>query len=234
MGFTWLVDHRTFAVSLSSVVISAIALIVAIRAQHANYRLARTVAEKAGRLQNITVVRLDAGSRYTRGFKVLNGPDEITVTDARFLVTYSLVERNKLIGAARFMFTLRSTCFDILGIEGPSLPLRLAPYEEIVWRLPRYARDLDLMSTPEETTYDQFLRLQLEVTASGATAVSSKISIGLRQQVFWYNSTDSFDSDSLISVLERTQASYREGGQKWIGLHEWLLSLIQKTASDAI
>src|SRR5450432_2862756 len=136
---TLLTQHQASVISLTSVLIAAAALIVAIRAQRANYRLARQMAQRVGRLANVTAAQVWAGNRDRLLFKVLNGPDEITIDNVRLRLTYGLIKSGDLRGAWSLAFYLRHTCFELLGIKGRSLPLRLAAYDQALWELPRGA-----------------------------------------------------------------------------------------------
>ncbi len=145
-------------------------------------------------------------------------------------IRYSRVRPDKLRDKVEFSCYLHSTSFECLGIRGPTLPLRLEPYAEASWILPPYVWHFPNSVHIEGIAYDQWVGLCLAVVASGQTMSSNELRYGHRHQAFnFLVSTDNNDELSLVEVLERTEAAYG-AGKLWIGLYEWLVSLINKNA----
>lgn len=214
----WLTEDHSTAISISAAFISAGALVVAAKA----YRLNRQVAERAGRLKHVQVTKVAAGTqRYSRGFKAVNGPNEITITDAMLCITYHVTEMGEIWYSHRHVRYLRATSLGLLGIDSPALPVRLLPYDEKVWKLPPW----HVLAMPAEVTiagsvYSQCVHLQLRVSTSGDILTSDELTTGGHAHTPRH-STDIWSDTSLEELLVSTR-----NDERLIGLHEWLKKLI--------
>jgi hypothetical protein len=227
----WLGEYHSTIVSVFAVLVSLSAFVVAFK----SYKLNRQAAERSGSLKEILVTKLAAGTRYySRGFRAINGPDELTITSALLRIDYHLVAEVGSSHSRRFIRYLRPTSFELLGIQSPELPVRLAPNDEIAWKLPPWrALDLPHEVTIEGITYAQCIHLQLEVTASGSTYSSNAIKAGRHVSVLRPYLTDITPDQSVEELLGDTQNSFFMRGQLMIGLHRWIKHLIETSAMDS-
>jgi hypothetical protein len=163
-------------------------------------------------------------------FKAINGADGMTISNVTLQITYSRARPDKLRDNWKFTRYLRSTSFECLGIRGPTLPLRLEPYAQASWILPPYIWQFPRTVRVEGISYDQWVELRLIVEASGQTMPSSLLRYGHGHPTFNFLVNQEYNPDlGLVEVLERTEAAYG-AGKLWIGLYEWLVSLIKKNA----
>lgn len=224
--FTWLSKNPSIIISGVSTLISACALIVAIGSQ----QISRQMAERSGRLRRIALTKMHVGTRrYTRAFTAMNGPDEVTLTEALLRITYELADEEQLWTVRRFVRYLRPTSFELLGIQGPCLPKRLAPYDEAKWQLPRRAFNFSHTTTIAGKSYDQHVSLCLELTSSGSKLVSDSFDLGTKHTTFRI-ATDSTVDQHLEELLEDAQEPRFGVGMS--GLYEWLCELIEAAANS--
>lgn len=221
-----LFDYRSDIIALISAIIAAAALVVAMRAQ----RLSRELADRAGRLRSVALTKVNVGNRrYTRGFTARNGPDEVTITNVLLCIAYELANDENSWTVRRFERYLRASSFELLGIQGPELPIRLAAYDEQTWKLPRKVIDFPYSVTINGQIYAQHLELRLRVTASGEQMISEPLGLGDQHQAPRIIS-DKFPDQHLEELLSTSEQPYMSG-LSLIGLSEWLRGLIEASAN---
>ena len=115
--------------------ISMGAMLVALVSAMVNYRLARQVADRPGRLHRIWFEPREPEDG--RGFDVVlsNGPSALTIDDLYLTVRFQLPRRHFL-RADRVFFCVRQSDFHLLGITGPALPRRIDGHDIAKWHLP--------------------------------------------------------------------------------------------------
>ncbi len=127
----------TAGISGFSAVIALIALVTSRRTQRATYQLQLQADQRKARLKAVEVLGRDKRKRIGFGFKILNGPDEVTISDAKINITYK-VYRDAAILRHDILIRLvvRSDEFRVLGITGKPFGFRLIPNDEVEWRFP--------------------------------------------------------------------------------------------------
>ncbi len=203
--------------SVASAAIAAAALVISIRAQRANYRLAQKVADQAGRLRSVEILRRDEPSAGF-GFKAQNGPSEVTITDAIVQIIYIARTEGKILHAGRKVyFSIRADEFELVGITGPQLGFRLAPYDQAHWRMPISFSEFPFSIRAEQGyNDDQHIEFRFSVTASGDTKVSEPYTLGF-SRISLLDSTYHFEETSLISLLRYQMPD---------GMRNWLLRVL--------
>lgn len=131
-------DVASLIVSGVSTAVAILALIVAHRAQRANYRLAKEIAERAGRLASILIRTGGTSSAdFTIDLVAINGPNEVTITNVGLEVTHRPTGTTWR-GGQGFRFWVAHDEFGLFGITGPEPGFRFAAHEQVVWRMPRH------------------------------------------------------------------------------------------------
>jgi hypothetical protein len=214
------------AVALVSALIAAAALVISIRAQRANYALARKIADQAGHLRAVVPLSGQNDPPIGCGFKIINGPDEVTVSGAYLVITYCTASpgdtfREIMFDGARYRIIIPSRLFNSLGFSGPQLGFRLPAYGEAEWRTPYATFPTEYRS--DRGRKSQHLQFEFTVTASGTTMTSDKYSFGLRRRpIFGY--VRRYD---LELFLEREIDDYNFPE----GLRNWLLQVMASASS---
>jgi hypothetical protein len=206
-------------IPLISLLISAGGLVVAINSQ----RIAKKAAERAGRLKAINISK--AATESVVGFDAVNGPNDVTLATAHLRVRYSLTTSKGFRRNRQLVFDLRHTCFSLIGIVGPSFPHRFIAYDQVGWRLSRHA--LQLQALLENPTCTQCVQVQLRLKASGETAASKRLTLGTVPTRFRFREVANLGEIDLIEALELFSAQPER-----IGLHKWMLGLINYAVRD--
>jgi hypothetical protein len=172
------------AVSALSTAIAFAALIISQRAQRANYELQLKLSQRAGRLKQVMYLYPDKVKNLGYGFKIINGPDEVTVSQAALDLTYRSFRSTSLRWTDDMVhITVPSQEFKILGLSGREASFRLAPNDEVEWRFPR---DLHKLSYKEaDRNREQGLETRFRVTASGETMTSEPLTFGSKRQTLF-------------------------------------------------
>jgi hypothetical protein len=166
----------TAASSLSTFIAFA-ALIISQRAQRANYELQLKLSQRTGRLKQVLSLYPDKVKGLGYGFKIINGPDELTVSQVTLDLTYRKFRKTSLRWTDEMVnITVPSQEFTILGLSGDKPGFRLKQNDEVEWRFPR---DLHRLS-PEAAgrNREQGLEIRFRVTASGETMASDPLRFG--------------------------------------------------------
>jgi hypothetical protein len=128
-------------IAAGSAVVSLGALVVAIRAQRANYALARKVADQAGRLESVFIELhhpADSPARR-RGLNLVvrNGSAPLTLRRVHLRVVFR-TGRDSLWpgGRATSIWLETPDDFAAFGADPVATPLRLEPWEVVSWRIP--------------------------------------------------------------------------------------------------
>lgn len=127
-------------ISGASALVATVALVVAIRAQRVNYRLAVHLANTPGRLHAALIEHeFNPDGQLIIQLTCVNGPSEVTLTAISLGITY--YERGSFwLPGPSCQFSIESAAeLNLFGVTGPDLPKRIDPYDPIVWELP--ARD---------------------------------------------------------------------------------------------
>lgn len=172
-------DPLPTIISLVSLAVAFAALMISWQAkqiQRAEHKLHRQTAEEKGRLKLVEGLNRNRSKQLGIGFKVLNGPDDVTVTRATITMRYTM-NRRAAVWRDDTEFTVRigSDDFGILGITGPKLDFRLASNHEEEWRFPYAVSDRLPTIPPEkdaEEDRDQQIEFTFSVTASGNSKTS--------------------------------------------------------------
>jgi hypothetical protein len=172
-------DQLPTIISIISVVIAFAAFITSWRAQRANYKLQLQVSSQAGRLQAVTSLSRKKLENKGSGFKALNGPNELTLTNANLRITYTLHRTNAAFwGEEIFTFSVSSDEFGVLGMSGPEFNFRLAPYDEVEWRLPLSVSWSLPKLSDSKGNLSQEIKLGFSLTAAGETKEADQYVIG--------------------------------------------------------
>ena len=163
-------------ISIISVIIAGAAYFTSWRtqrAQRANYKLQQEISERPGHLKEITTLYRDKRERLGVGFRILNGPTEMPVTDAVINMTYTVHKHSAVRFEEKFTLPVRAKDFGVLGISGPKFEFTLTPYKQAEWRFPLSSS----WYLPELTSIDnEVLTQQIEfvfsVTVAGETTSS--------------------------------------------------------------
>jgi len=202
-------DPVPIVISIVSLVIALLALLnswLVRRIQRKSYNLQLQAAQRAHRLQAVEAFYRDKQKQTGLGFRVRNGPDEVTVTRAEISITYTLNDPDAILwDEERYIFDVSSDEFGVLGVTGPEFGFRLAPFDEREWRLP-YSASRDLPDIPAEegasTRRYQQINFVFSVTASGSTTSSRPLLLGRYegQPMFGYR----HNTRNIGRILEKT------------------------------
>jgi hypothetical protein len=117
------------------IALSAVALIVAVASFVANYRLAKRVAQRPGRLHGVWLLPREPGDGGGFNLILSNGPAALTIAELFLEVKYRMPRRS-FFSSDRVTFTVSPSDFHLLGITGPPLPCRLEAHDQASWHLP--------------------------------------------------------------------------------------------------
>lgn len=167
-----------------TIVISSISLLIALasfltsrRVQHANYKLQLELAQRPGRLQQVGPLYRDKVNGLGYGFKVVNGPSEVTVSYAMLHLTYRVYRQLAIQQIDQeVQIAIRPHEFTILGVSGKGFGFRLAPYDVEEWRLPFNLPELSYETSDGKR--EQEIELYFAVTASGLIKNSEPLTFG--------------------------------------------------------
>jgi hypothetical protein len=111
------------------------------------------------------------------GFKIVNGPDEVTISECYLTISYEHKNFGALIWDKETIILedIRSDEFAILGIKGPAPGFRLRPRDEVTWRFPSSASNRFLGESTEESVRDDSrrqIKFTFRVVASGNVVCS--------------------------------------------------------------
>jgi hypothetical protein len=170
----WITAISTAALAVFAIV-TAVYAIKAFGTQSRQLQL--ELARRPGRLQKVMPLLPDRHERLGRGFKVLNGPDEVTVSRAILYLTYRMYRAPTLRWVDKVVeFAVLPHDFKILGLSGRALGFRLDPYGEEAWR---FSYDLpELSYETVDGQRNQQIELRLTVTASENTETSEPLMLG--------------------------------------------------------
>lgn len=194
-------------ISIISVAVAFVALILSWRAQRTH-----------GRLQAVEIAHRDKQKQIGLGFRVRNGPNELTITGAVINMVYKVNKQHAVLwNDERFTFAVQSDEFEILGITGPEFGFRLEPFDEAEWRFPFFisyylpkisaeSADADADAGPNDKRH-QIIELTYTVTASGKTKSSEPEKLG-------------------AYVENKTLFGYRTRGRASISLQSTILSVL--------
>jgi hypothetical protein len=134
----------------------------------------------------IRLLGRDKRKRIGFGFKIINGPDEVTISYARIDLTYKVYKAVALLRHdVLIRLIVRSDEFGVLGITGKSFGFRLMPNDEVEWRFPfsvtHYLKDIMAENDGDSIRHEKYPKIELifSVTASGNVKSSERpISLG--------------------------------------------------------
>jgi hypothetical protein len=188
------VDWPSLAIAAFSAAVSVVALITSRRVQRASLKLQLQVAQMAQRIRSVGYLVRDRHRQRGMGFRVLNGPDEITMSRATVNLEYKVHTRSLWQHPERVELNVGDDEFGILGIKGEALPFRFKPNDVAEWRFPFsvtywFAEDLPgapiwNQNTPAKETPE--IEITFSATASGKTVASDKsdpIKIGISASI---------------------------------------------------
>lgn len=126
-----------------STIISAAAFFLAVWAHRANLRLAQKIANQAGRLHSVNIIRAndpESANEYTE-LVAVNGPSDVTVTNIALVLTYYHPVGRFAVQQVTVYFEDFNILQKELQLRGP-LPrtIRVKPYDIVVWQFPRWDR----------------------------------------------------------------------------------------------
>jgi hypothetical protein len=205
-------DQLATVLAIISLVIAFMALLIswqAKRIQRSEHKLNLAAAEEKGRLQAVEGFYRDKRKHLGLGFRIRNGPDEVTVTSAKITITYTSIDSDAiLVGDEKFTLSFLSDDFRLLGMTGPEFGFSLGSRRETEWRFP-YLVSFDLS---KGSGYKQIPGLEFifSVTASGIPKSSSPLRLGSfdgRKPLFGYRrGQTNFHAPDLESVILGTLA----------------------------
>jgi hypothetical protein len=172
-------DPLATAIALISLGIAFAALLISWQAkqiQRADHKLNRQAAEEKGRLREVEGLHRNKRKGAGIGFRILNGPDEVTVRRAVISMRYT-VNRPGAVWRddVEFKLDVQSDEFGVLGITGKELGFRLLPLHDEEWRFPLsaswYLPNLPAEKEGGEDRYQQ-IEFTFSVTSSGHTLSS--------------------------------------------------------------
>jgi hypothetical protein len=102
----------------------------------------------------------------------------VTITRAELVITLTEVKKDSLWRGRVTVQPIAHRSFPQLGVEGPSLPLRLKSFGEISWSVPSRADTILRELQDEYGSLDLHLEFQFTVTASGQALTSEPLGIG--------------------------------------------------------
>ena len=165
------------AASALSTAVAFAALIISQRTQRASYELQLELSQRSGRLKQVTCLYPDKVKGLGYGFKIINGPDEVTVSHAALDLTYRAFRSTSLRWTDEMVhITVPSQEFKILGMSGGEAGFRLARNDEVEWRFPRDLPKLSYEAAGRNR--EQGLEIRFRVTASGETMASDPLTFG--------------------------------------------------------
>jgi hypothetical protein len=167
-----------------SIAVSVAALGFSIASFVANYRLARWVAERSGRLQQVRLVARDLEDGGGFNLVLANGPDDLTIAELKLRMLFQLPNDGSL-KARRVSVLIFPRDFSLLGITGPELPCRIKAYDQQVWHLPSTGGMVE--GALAEYCWEGR-------TSTGEKFASRKLRIGLFDRGSWFHSTRVFDA----------------------------------------
>ncbi len=201
------------AIALATALIAAAAFVASIFA----LRVAK--ANQAGRLTAVVPLSGQHTPPVGFGFKVINGPGEITVSKIWLDIAYSTSAAIKgfkemVSDGQKYIMTVDSAQFSTLGLTGPSPGFRLAPYDEAEWRMPYTAFNFPSEYKSDRGNEFQHVEFHFSVTAARDTRTSEPYSFGARNQPIIYSNTTYLDFDP-TDILDY---NLPEGLRTWIKL----------------
>lgn len=173
-------DSLATTIALISLAIAFAALIISWQAkqiQRADHKLNLAAAQEKGRLRAVESIYRDKRKQLGMGFRIRNGPDTVTVTQAAIHVTYTIFRPEAILQQdEKFTCNIRSDDFGVLGITGPEFGFRLDQNHEEEWRFP-YSASFELPkirgANEKDDRYQQ-IEFIFSVTASGNRTTSSE------------------------------------------------------------
>jgi hypothetical protein len=202
--------------SVISIAIAIAALLVSRRAYRSSNELQLLLAERPGRLYQVTTLLPDRHKRIGYGFKILNGPAEVTVSSAFLYLTYKCYRQPTIQSVDTcFELAIRPAEFSILGLSsrsGKEFEFGLGPSGTEAWRFPYELPDVP--AEIEDGKRKQQIVFRFAVTASEDTKDSDSIVLG----------------DSGPVTLLRQRIRYT----KYAGLETVLLNALAKNAIRTI
>jgi hypothetical protein len=178
------------------IAISVTALGFSIATFVANYRLARRVAERTGRLQQVRLVARDQEDGGGFNLVVANGPAALTIAELRLKILFQLPDEGAL-KTRRVSVIIFPRDFSLLGITGPELPSRIDAFDQKIWHLPSTGGMAD--GATAEYQWEGS-------TSAGDRFVSRKLQVGLFGGTF-FHSTRIFDApirdEDLREMIDR-------------------------------
>lgn len=165
-------------ISIISLIIAFAAFFTSWRVQRAGYKLQLQLAKQPGRLESMEELYVDRLKKLGFGFKIHNGPSEVTVTRAKMEIIYTIKREKAIImgkfrWGADYIVDMDSDDFGVLGIVGPSLSFRLPSFDEREWRFP-YATSFDFPQyRPRREAPEQEISFTFSVIASGNRETSA-------------------------------------------------------------
>jgi hypothetical protein len=196
-------------IAFSSVLIAAGALLVSIMALRASNRQAREDRDRSERLKAVVFAPRELRPPTGFGFKAINGPGEVTVTDAWLRITYQT--QSGILHGERHNLMIGQYYFALLGFMGPRMPFHLPPNDEAVWRMSPATVDIRLNHRSKDPGVLQCLQFQFSVTASTIKTPSRVITIGSHHPrpipILGHNTTTHYDmaldSDAQLNRLPK-------------------------------
>jgi hypothetical protein len=165
--------------SAVSILIAFAAFVTSRRVQRDSYKLQLELSQRLGRLKKVILLYPEGHERTGYGFKVLNGPDEVTVSNAILNMTYRIYRAPTLWRVDKAVeFAIPPQAFNILGLSGKAPGFRLHGYGEAVWRFPTNLPTL--LDKTIDGRLNQQIELRLTVTASEDTKTSEPLMLGDR------------------------------------------------------
>lgn len=184
-------DPVPTVLSIVSIGVACLALITswgAWMAQRATARLQRQASQEAGRLQEIETFYKDKRKRLGLGFRVLNGPNEVTVASAEILLNFTIADPDAILWQdTRYRINVGSDDFGLLGISGPEFDFQLGPRRREEWRFP-YSVSFNLpdIIIDGNSLYQQ-IEFTFSVVVSGKPPISSSpLFLGGYEEKPWF------------------------------------------------
>ena len=178
-------------------VLSACALIVALTSYLTNYRLAKRVADRPGRLHRVSLTSREPQDGGGFDLVLGNGPAPLTIVELYLTVRFQL-PRTNFFASHRVVFPVRPADFPRLGITGPALPCRVEAHDQVTWHLPSTG------GLPENCN--------VEYQWHGRTALDDRfdsrvLTLGWVEGFHWFGSEDMYQ-ESLSGDADRLAQRY--------------------------